>query len=185
VPAREVAENRRRPRWLSRSFRAWHGAVHAGRGSRRTRRRRNALRQVSAETAHRLARLPDVAQLACALALPNCAIFRSRRRLRRRVRRSPRRALPWEARPARPRRPGPIAALTNSPAPAGRGYAVFLGFDCPDRGHRVQGGPAGRRMRSAPPTLDPASTHLVLAPTRKAGTEQLVGDIQPPDLLSC
>jgi hypothetical protein len=29
----------------------------------------------------------------------------SRRRLRRRVRRSPRRALPWEARPARPRRP--------------------------------------------------------------------------------
>src|ERR1700678_824576 len=31
---------------------------------------------------------------------------RSRRRLRRRVRRSPRRALPWEARPARPRRRG-------------------------------------------------------------------------------
>jgi hypothetical protein len=109
----------------------------------------------------------------------------SRRRLRRRVRRSPRQALPWEARPARPRRPGPIAALANSPAPAGRGYAVFLGFDCPDRGHRVQGGPAGRRMRSATPTLDPASTHLVLAPTRKAGTEQLIGDIQPPDLLSC
>ncbi len=28
-------------------------------------------------------------------------------------------------------------------------------------------------------TLDPAATHLVLAPTRKAGTEQLIEDIQP------
>ncbi len=61
---------------------------------------------------------------------------------------------------------------------------VFLALDCPDRGHRVQGGPAGRRMRSAPPTLDPASTQLVLAPTRKTGTEQLIGAIQPPNLLS-
>src|SRR6185312_1974855 len=33
-------------------------------------------------------------------------------------------------------------------------------------GHRIQGGPAGRRMRSAAPTLDPAATHLVLAPPR-------------------
>ena len=27
--------------------------------------------------------------------------------------------------------------------------AVFLASDCPARGHRVQGGPPGRRMRSA------------------------------------
>jgi len=32
--------------------------------------------------------------------------------------------------------------------------SVFPGFDCPDRGHRVQGGPPGRRTRSATPTLD-------------------------------
>jgi hypothetical protein len=31
--------------------------------------------------------------------------------------------------------------------------------------------------RSATPTLDPAATHLVLAPTRKAGTKQLIGTI--------
>jgi len=47
--------------------------------------------------------------------------------------------------------------------------SVFLGFNCPDRGHRVQGGPAGRRTRSATPTLDPAATHLLLAPTRRTG----------------
>lgn len=47
--------------------------------------------------------------------------------------------------------------------------SVLLGFDCPDRDHRVQGGPAGRRTRSAPPTLDPAAAHLVLAPTRRTG----------------
>jgi len=104
--------------------------------------------------------------------------FSSRRRLRRRVRRSPRRALPWEARPARPRRPEPIAALTNSHQRQA-GTTVFLALDCPARGHHVQGGPAGRRTRSATPTLDPAATHLVLAPTRKAGTEQLIEDIQP------
>src|SRR5262249_57020865 len=32
-------------------------------------------------------------------------------------------------------------------------------------------------LRSATPTLDPAATHLVLAPTRKAGTKQLIGTI--------
>src|SRR5262249_23814007 len=31
--------------------------------------------------------------------------------------------------------------------------------------------------RSATPTLDSAATHLVLAPTRKAGTKQLIGTI--------
>jgi hypothetical protein len=34
----------------------------------------------------------------------------------------------------------------------------FLAFVCPARGRRVQG-PAGRRTRSAPPTLDPAPAH--------------------------
>jgi len=47
--------------------------------------------------------------------------------------------------------------------------SVFLGFNCPDRGHRVQGGPAGRRTRSATLPLDPAATHLLLAPTRRTG----------------
>lgn len=78
----------------------------------------------------------------------------------------------------RPRRLEPIAALTNRHQQQTRA-TVFLALDCPARGHRVQGGPAGRRTRSATPTLDPAATHLVLAPTRKAGTEQLIRDIQP------
>jgi hypothetical protein len=39
-------------------------------------------------------------------------------------------------------------------------------FDCPARGHRLRGGPAGRRTRS---TRDPASAHLDSAPTRKMG----------------
>jgi hypothetical protein len=47
--------------------------------------------------------------------------------------------------------------------------AVFLASHCPARGHRVQGGPPGRRTRSAAPTQDPATTHLGLAATRKTG----------------
>jgi hypothetical protein len=47
--------------------------------------------------------------------------------------------------------------------------AVFLAFQCPARGHRVQGGPPGRRMRSAAPTLDPVTTHLGSAPTSRRG----------------
>src|SRR6266568_131541 len=46
---------------------------------------------------------------------------------------------------------------------------VFLAPDCPARGHRVQGGPPGRRTRSATPTLDPATTHKDSAPTRRTG----------------
>jgi len=68
--------------------------------------------------------------------------------------------------------------LTNSHQQLA-GATVFLALDCPDRSHRVQSGPAGRLTRSATPTLDPATTHLVLAATRKAGTGQLIGDIQP------
>jgi hypothetical protein len=33
--------------------------------------------------------------------------------------------------------------------------AVSLAPDCPARDHHVQSGPAGRRMQSAAPTLDP------------------------------
>jgi hypothetical protein len=50
----------------------------------------------------------SLARSLTAMAIVRCrssVSCRSRRRLRRRVRRSPRRALPWEARPARPRRP--------------------------------------------------------------------------------
>jgi hypothetical protein len=75
------------------------------------------------------------------------------------------------------------AAMTRLVMGSSRRY-VLLALDCPDRGRRVQGGPADRRMRSAPPALGPPSTHLVLAPTRKTGTEQLIGAIQPPNLLS-
>jgi hypothetical protein len=95
--------------------------------------------------------------------------------------------VPVKAAPAAPRPalPAPGSALggpPSAPAPSrcqalliqllylGRaGCPVFLGFDCPDRGHRVQGGPPGRRTRSATPTLDLAATHLVLAPTRRTG----------------
>ena|SRR5689334_19279653 len=93
-------------------------------------------------------------------------------------------AAPAAPRPALPAPSHSQAAVTRLVMGGSRRY-VFLALDCPDRGHRVQGGPAGRHMRSAPPILDPASTHLVLAPTRKTGTEQLIGAIQPPDLLSC
>ena len=86
--------------------------------------------------------------------------------------------------PGAPAPSEPIAALTNSHQQQA-GATVFLALDCPARGHHVQGGPAGRRTRSATPTLDPAATHLVLAPTRKAGTEQLIRGHSADDLLSC
>jgi len=35
--------------------------------------------------------------------------------------------------------------------------------DCPARGHRVNGGPAGRRSRSAKPTIDPATARHAAA----------------------
>ena len=60
---------------------------------------------------------------------------------------------------------------------------VFLGFDCPDRGHRVQGGPAGRRtpshvIGSADP--GPGSHSPGSGAYEEDGTEQLIGNIQPP-----
>jgi hypothetical protein len=59
--------------------------------------------------------------------------------------------------------------MIGLPIGKGPGCPVFLAFDCPDHGHRVQGGPPGRRMRSATPTLDPAAAHLGSAPTRGRG----------------
>jgi hypothetical protein len=50
--------------------------------------------------------------------------------------------------------------------------AAFLGSPCPARSRRVQGGPPGRHMRSASPTLDAAVTHLGSAPMSKTGGEQ-------------
>ena len=52
-----------------------------------------------------------------------------------------------------PSRTEPTAALTNSHQRQA-GTTVFLALDCPARGHHVQGGPAGRRTRSATRTLD-------------------------------
>lgn len=52
----------------------------------------------------------------------------------------------------------------------------------PRRGLNLRRREVGRVLRQ--PTLDPASAHLVLAPTRKTGTERLIGAVQPPNLLS-
>jgi hypothetical protein len=38
------------------------------------------------------------------------------------------------------------------------GWLSSSSHDCPARGPRVNGGPAGRRTRSATPTIDPATT---------------------------
>ena len=57
------------------------------------------------------------------------------------------RAIPQDARSGR---------LYRSACQDGR--AVFLTADCPDRGRRVNGAPAGRRKRSAAPTIDPPSS---------------------------
>jgi hypothetical protein len=94
--------------------------------------------------------------------MPRCVAefsrIRSRRRLRRRGPpsaprsalggpRGARRAIPQDARSGR---------LYRSACQDGR--AVFLTADCPDRGRRVNGAPAGRRKRSAAPTIDPPSS---------------------------
>ncbi len=87
--------------------------------------------------------------------LPNPAVYESRRR-RWRARH---RALRWDARPARARRSSrssadqPISSVMLSVLCG----AVFLAPYCPARGHRVNGGPPGRRTRSATPTIDPAA----------------------------
>jgi hypothetical protein len=47
--------------------------------------------------------------------------------------------------------------------------AIFLGFDCPARGRRVQGTLRVSSRRSAKPTLDTAATRKGSAPTRKMG----------------
>jgi hypothetical protein len=107
-----------------------------------------------------------------ALANADCRIvpsLGSRRRLRRRWPGASAAAQPWKARAAHAgphrwarrsswllRHPAPVAAQPSSSPP-----------NCPARGHRVNGGPAGRRMRSATPTIDPETTPKGSAPTRK------------------
>jgi hypothetical protein len=54
----------------------------------------------------------------------------------------------------------------------GKRIASFLAPDCPSRGHRLNGDPSGRRMRSAPPTIDPATTHKGQAAMRKMAAEK-------------
>lgn len=102
-----------------------------------------------------------------------------RRRYAAPVRRSPRRALALgRLRPARSRRTSPqgITDLTGSfgLAVRVRQAAVFLASNCSARGRRVQGGPGGRRMRSAAPTLDPTP-----APTDLGACEDDAPDQQP------
>ena len=81
-----------------------------------------------------------------------------------------RRAQPFP-RPAR-RTPGRTTQDTQIKLAQAAGTAqhatAFLAPDCPARGHRVNGGPPGRRMRSAPPTIDTATTHKDSAPARKS-----------------
>lgn len=82
--------------------------------------------------------------------------------------RRPRRAQPWRGPPGArraahsagkpswlPRRGSASAAQPSSSAP-----------DYPAGGHRVNGGPTDRRMRSAAPTIDPAPIRTVTAPVR-------------------
>ncbi len=54
--------------------------------------------------------------------------------------------------------------------------AVFLATHCPARGHRVNGGPTGRRMRSATPTIDALATHKDLGAYEGDGQNEVVAD---------
>jgi hypothetical protein len=86
-----------------------------------------------------------------------------------------RRARPWEARPAHAEPHTCMVAQIKMPHPPRKAVqliAVFLALDCPARGHRVNGGPPGRRMLTATPTIDPAPTHRGSAPARKTETDQ-------------
>jgi hypothetical protein len=89
---------------------------------------------------------------------------------RHRVRRSPRRALPWKARPARPRRPQPVGAADlprlfvtacGTTAPPSSSLSIV---QLPAAASRAPA--ASLRDRHAP-TLDPAPTRRGFAPTRR------------------
>ncbi len=49
---------------------------------------------------------------------------------------------------------------------------VTLAPDCPARSHRVNGGPASRRSRSATPTIDPSTAPMGLGACEDDGQEQ-------------
>ena len=51
---------------------------------------------------------------------------------------------------------------------AGTLHSRLLAPDCPARGHRVKGGPMGRRCAQ---TLDPAATHQLFGAYEKDGQE--------------
>jgi hypothetical protein len=75
------------------------------------------------------------------------------------------------------------AGQPNRKCPRGQGRSNCRPSACPARGHRVNGGPAGRRTRSAAPTtIDPATTHPGLAPTRKTGVDQAPEPLGTPPI---
>jgi hypothetical protein len=80
--------------------------------------------------------------------------------------------------PAHRQDPGPARLTWDSSALV---VPSSLAVHCPVRGHRVNDGPLGRRMRSASPTIDPAPLARIEAPARKAcsaGTGA-VGNVSP------
>ena len=83
-----------------------------------------------------------------------------------------------DARPARARhrRAGPADQPGSSVMLSGTARAVFLGDPVSSsRPPRLGRSLRSRRTRSAPPTLDPATTHKDSAPTRKTGEDQAAG----------
>jgi hypothetical protein len=99
-----------------------------------------------------------------------------------------RRAQPWEARPAHA---GPIRtqdtlikAAHPSRVPVGR-TAVFLAPNCPVRGHRVNGGPAGRRTGSATPTIGTAAHSQGFGTYQEDGQNQDYQSRRGQNIRSC
>jgi hypothetical protein len=82
---------------------------------------------------------------------------------------------PWEARPgARRATPARLADLTGSygHVPRDQCIASFLAPDCPSRGHRVNGGPAGPSHAIGYADIDPATTHKGQAAMRKMAAKK-------------
>ncbi len=51
-------------------------------------------------------------------------------------------------------------------------WSSFSASNCPVLGHRVNGGPAGRRKRPVTPSIDLVAAHEGLAPVRKTKTDR-------------
>jgi len=121
---------------------------------------------------HRVSRMPQVMQVQPGRARFVARLDQGGAAMRRRVRRSPRRALRWDARPARPRRPS-HSSTTNLGGSIGS-----PGVECGARpsssasiiplaaaASRPPAAPSG----SAPPSLDPAAAPQGFAPARTTG----------------